>query len=102
MASVTKQQGKRFQFQHRLTDGSVRDEEMSASGIQFGESFAWHSIIHHLTERKRAEKAGATLSIRNKVLLLTGSDGIHRRKIALKRRESRNVQVFVKQWRRDY
>ena len=56
-ALVTQEQGQRFEFQHRLADGSVRDVEVSASLIQFGARIFLHSIIHDVTERKRAEEA---------------------------------------------
>ena len=56
-ALVTQEQGQRFEFQHRLADGSVRDVEVSASRIQFGARILMHSIIHDVTERKRAEEA---------------------------------------------
>ncbi|MCX7172272.1 MAG: PAS domain S-box protein, partial [Proteobacteria bacterium] len=57
MASVTAGHGKRFEFQHRLADGSVRDVEVSASQIRFGERLTLHSIIHDITLRKQAEAA---------------------------------------------
>ena len=50
----------------------------------------------------RDVEVAAVLSLRNEALLQTRSDGIHRRKIALTRRESRNVQVIAKQGRRNY
>jgi len=57
MASVSQEQGMRFEFQHRLADGSVRAVEVSASQIQFGKRKVLHSIIYDITERKRAEEA---------------------------------------------
>ena len=56
-ALVTQEQGQRFEFQHRLADGAVRDVEVSASRIQFGARNLLHSIIHDITKRKRAEEA---------------------------------------------
>ncbi|MEI7481971.1 MAG: response regulator [Elusimicrobiota bacterium] len=55
MASVPRSQGKRFNFRHRLADGSVRDVEVSSSNIQFGGRSVLHSIIQDITARKRAE-----------------------------------------------
>ena len=49
--------GKRFQFQHRLADGSMRSVESSASNIQFGGKTVLHSIVQDVTERKAAENA---------------------------------------------
>jgi len=57
MASVPYEQGKRFQFQHRMADGSLRDVEVSASSIQFGPRVVLHSIINDITGRKQAEEA---------------------------------------------
>ena len=57
MASVALGQGKRFQFQHRLADGSLRMVETAASHIQFGGRGLLHSIIFDITERKQAEDA---------------------------------------------
>ncbi|MCX7003616.1 MAG: PAS domain S-box protein, partial [bacterium] len=54
MASVLPDQGKRFQFQHRLADGSVREVETSASRIQFGARVVLHTIMQDITERTRA------------------------------------------------
>jgi len=62
MGSVPQKQGKRFQFQHRLADGSVRDVEVSASSIQFGERTVLHSIIHDITERKQLEAKNKQLA----------------------------------------
>ena len=55
MASVAQEKGCRFTFQHRLADGSVRDVEVSLSLVGLGKRMVLHSIIHDITERKRAE-----------------------------------------------
>ena len=55
LGSVTQEKGRRFNFQHRLADGSVRDVEVSACLIGLGEQVVLHSIVHDITERKRAE-----------------------------------------------
>ncbi|MDO8835432.1 MAG: cache domain-containing protein, partial [Vicinamibacterales bacterium] len=57
MASVTSESGRRFEFQHRLADGTLRDVEVSASSISFGRRTVLHSIVHDVTERKKAEEA---------------------------------------------
>jgi PAS domain S-box-containing protein len=56
MASIPDQQGKRFHFQHRLADGSIRDVEASISRIQFGKRLVLHSIIQDITDRRKAEE----------------------------------------------
>jgi PAS domain S-box-containing protein len=57
MASVKQGRGMRFEFQHRLSGGMLRDVEVSVSRIQFGGRPALHSIIHDVTARKQAEVA---------------------------------------------
>ena len=61
MASVPASGGKRFEFRHRLAGGSLRDVEVSASSIQFRGRSILHSIVHDITERKRAEELRQTL-----------------------------------------
>jgi PAS domain S-box-containing protein len=56
MASVPQEAGRRFEFQHRLADGSARDVEVSSSSIRFGGRTVLHSIIQDITERRRAEE----------------------------------------------
>jgi len=46
-----------FQFQHRLSDGSVRDVEVFTSKVLIDNKPYLFSIMHDITERKQAEKA---------------------------------------------
>ncbi|MCX5837587.1 MAG: PAS domain S-box protein [Deltaproteobacteria bacterium] len=46
-----------FEFRHRLADGSIRDVAVFSSSIENKGKVLLHSIIHDITERKRAEKA---------------------------------------------
>jgi PAS domain S-box-containing protein len=55
MRSVPPHQGKRFEFQHRLADGTIRDVDVSSSHIQVGTRSILHSIIFDITPRKQAE-----------------------------------------------
>ncbi|MEI6035378.1 MAG: response regulator [Verrucomicrobiae bacterium] len=55
MASVRPDQGKKFQFQHRLASGLVRVVEVSLSRIQFGAREVLHCIVQDITEQKEAE-----------------------------------------------
>jgi len=55
MASISPEQGRCFQFRHRLADGSIREVDVFASLIWFGGRFVVHSIIQDVTERKQAE-----------------------------------------------
>ena len=45
----------RFEFQHRLADGSIRDVAVAASSIQYGGREIVHSIIQDITEQKQAK-----------------------------------------------
>ena len=54
MATVTRDQSKRFERQHILADGSIRDVEVSSSRIKFGVHMVLHLLIHDVTERNRA------------------------------------------------
>ena len=56
MNSVRLEQGQRFQFQHRLANGELRDMEVSISRIQFGGRSVFHSINYDVTERNRTEE----------------------------------------------
>ncbi len=55
MAAVREHQALRFDFQHRRADGTVCDVEVFSSAILLGGRLVLHSIIHDVTERKRAE-----------------------------------------------
>ena len=57
VSSVLTKQAQRFQFQHRLANGEVRDVEASISRIEFGGRVVFHSIIFDVTKRKQVEAA---------------------------------------------
>lgn len=57
MRSVPRIEGKRFEFRHRLADGSMRDVEVATSRIQSGGRTILHSIVFDITARKQAEEA---------------------------------------------
>ncbi len=57
IGSIGERQGSHFEFRHRLADGSVRDVEVSSSRIRVGQRVLLHSILHDISERKRAEAA---------------------------------------------
>ncbi|MFA5195565.1 MAG: PAS domain S-box protein, partial [Bacteroidales bacterium] len=46
-----------FEFRHRRADGSVRDVEIFSSKINVQGKDILHTIIHDITERKKAEEA---------------------------------------------
>jgi len=61
MGSIQAVSGKRFQFRHRLADGSFREVEVSSSRIRTGTRDVLHSIVHDITPRIRAEEENARL-----------------------------------------
>jgi len=56
MAAALSGERNRFWFQHRLADGRVRDVEIHSSPITFHGKRRLFSIVHDITERKRAEE----------------------------------------------
>ncbi len=56
VGSVTEGQGTRFEFQHRLADGTMRDVDVAVTRVQFGGRAILHSIVQDVTARKRAEQ----------------------------------------------
>ena len=48
---------RKFDFQHRLFNGDVRDVEVYSSPVYLNEKPYLYSIIHDVTERRRIEKA---------------------------------------------
>jgi two-component system cell cycle sensor histidine kinase/response regulator CckA len=55
MEKVQSREGIRFEFRHRLADGSIRDVEVFSGKIEVKGKDLLHSVIHDITERKRAE-----------------------------------------------
>lgn len=66
-----------FQFQHRLANGNVRDVEVYSTPIQRDASTLLFSIIHDITERRRAEDELRTLSGHFMTLLDNATDFIY-------------------------
>ena len=76
LQSVSRPEGKRFEFQHRLADGSVRSVEASWSQIQFGGRTVVHSIIFDITERKNAEMELSRCREQYALVLSASNEGI--------------------------
>jgi diguanylate cyclase (GGDEF)-like protein/PAS domain S-box-containing protein len=57
MANAAQQRRSYFVFRHRLASGDVRDVEVHSGPIVAGGRTLLYSIIHDITERKRAEEA---------------------------------------------
>jgi PAS domain S-box-containing protein len=54
---VRNREKNRFVFRHRLSSGEIRDVEVFSSPIELGGGALLHSIVHDITEQKRAELA---------------------------------------------
>jgi len=57
MERAARQQRSYFVFRHMLANGAVRDVEVHSGPIEVGGRTLLYSIIHDVTERKRAEEA---------------------------------------------
>jgi PAS domain S-box-containing protein len=57
METVRTQKRIHFEFRHRRADGSIRNVDVFSSKIKAKGKDILHSIIHDITERKRAEEA---------------------------------------------
>ncbi|MBP1771393.1 MAG: sensor hybrid histidine kinase [Holophagaceae bacterium] len=76
MDLVAGQRGARFEFQHRLADGTIRDVQVSSSRIRLGDREVLHSIIHDVTQRKVAERALKASEDRYRAQFNLASEGI--------------------------
>jgi len=66
----------RMLARHVLSDGSVREVEISSSDILIGERRLRHAIIHDVTERREAERARNELAERLELATRSGGIGI--------------------------
>lgn len=57
MQTVVEKSAYNFMFQHRMSDGEIRDVEVSCSLIEFAGKKIIFSIINDVTERRKAEAA---------------------------------------------
>lgn len=63
MENAKKTGKKYFNFKHKLKNGQVRDVEVYSSAIPFGETTKLFSIIHDITNRKKAADENEQLTI---------------------------------------
>lgn len=57
MEDARRERRNHFHFRHRRADGTVRDVEVYSGPIRFGDRKLLYSMVHDVTERKRAEAA---------------------------------------------
>ncbi|MFA6957801.1 MAG: PAS domain S-box protein [Thermoanaerobaculia bacterium] len=78
MEAAKSRRESRFEFRHRLASGELRDVEIYGSPVALAGKRLLFSIIHDITERKRAEKEAARqrdlLEGQNAVLQLIARD----------------------------
>ncbi len=55
LAIATKNKNKQAEYHAQLADGSIRNVEVFSSKIEFKDEVYLHSIIHDITEKKKAE-----------------------------------------------
>jgi PAS domain S-box-containing protein len=57
MQNALREKRKYFEFKHRLANGEIKDVEVFSGPIKFGASTLLYTVIHDITDRKKAEKA---------------------------------------------
>jgi PAS domain S-box-containing protein len=76
MDKVTKKQRQYYQLQHRLASGELRDVEVFSGPIEFNGKVVLFSIVHDISQLKKAEKAIQENEIRLRFALEGANDGL--------------------------
>ncbi len=76
LADIVPGRANRYQMQHRLADGSVRDVEVAASRIHSAGRTLLHAIVQDITARRQAEEALTQTSERLSLAIRAGGVGI--------------------------
>ena len=77
IANAFTRQREVFIFRHRLATGEIRTVEVYSGPIQIGDRHLLHSIIHDITERKRAEEALQQSEHKFRLAFQTSPDAIN-------------------------
>jgi PAS domain S-box-containing protein/putative nucleotidyltransferase with HDIG domain len=77
MAKARSKKNVHFEFRHRRADGSIRDVELFSSGIKVGGKDVLHSIVHDITDRKRAEKSLSSSEAKYRAIFENAIEGIY-------------------------
>ena len=80
MAAAKAEARSHFNFRHRLASGEVRDVEVHSGPIAEGERNLLYSIIHDVTDRRRAEaelrKLSRAIEQSTSAVIITSADGL--------------------------
>ena len=76
LARASSGESNRFQFQHRLASGEVRDVEVYSSPIVAGERTLLASVIHDVTEHRQTQRALQQAADRFRGLMATTMEGV--------------------------
>ncbi len=76
MALARAQTRNHFFFQHRRSDGTIRDVEVYSGPVLTSGKTLLLSIVHDITERKQAERLLSEISLFNEQMLTTLSVGV--------------------------
>jgi PAS domain S-box-containing protein len=77
MDLAASQEQKHFFFQHRLANGQIRDVEVFSGPIVLNQKMYLYSIVHDITERKKAEKKLIQSEVSYKGLFNAVKDAIY-------------------------
>jgi PAS domain S-box-containing protein len=77
MDLAASQNQKHFFFQHRLANGQIRDVEVFSGPIVLNQKMYLYSIVHDITERKKAEKKLIQSEVSYKGLFNAVKDAIY-------------------------
>ncbi len=56
-ANLKKKGSIRYEFRHRLKNNEIRDVEVFSSRVEIDNNIVFHSVIHDITQRKKAARA---------------------------------------------
>lgn len=96
MAAALARECNRFEFQHRLASGELRDVEIHSTPITLNGRPLLYSIIHDITERKQAEVALRESEAHLKIALETLQAGVWEHDLATGRViwDARTCELF--------
>jgi diguanylate cyclase (GGDEF)-like protein/PAS domain S-box-containing protein len=76
MQNARNEQRSYFLFRHRLASGEIRDVEVHSSPLEIGRRQLLYSIVHDITEQKRAEQELRASEARYRTLVQHFPDGV--------------------------